>query len=66
MSIIKKQPIPSFIHKNVRDYSSGHSHKINNSFCITEENRHVNLINPVNLADKDWTDPYKLNKLLNQ
>lgn len=48
----------------MRDYSSD-SLNINNSFCITEENRHVNLINPVNLADKDWTDPYKLNKILN-
>lgn len=36
------------------------------SICLTEENRHVCMINPMNLADKDWTDPYKLNKLLTQ
>jgi hypothetical protein len=36
------------------------------SVCVTEENNHVNQINPVALADKDWTDDYKLKKLLQQ
>lgn len=34
------------------------------SVCLTEENRHVCMINPMKIADKEWTDPYKLNKLL--
>jgi hypothetical protein len=38
---------------------------MNESVCLTEENRHVNKINPVNLVDKDWTDAYKLGKLMN-
>jgi hypothetical protein len=33
---------------------------------LTEENNHVNRVNPVNLADKDWTDEYKLSKLMAQ
>jgi hypothetical protein len=41
--------------------------KVNDtSVCLTEENHHVNRVNPVNLADKDWTDTYKLSKLLTQ
>jgi len=31
---------------------------------LTEENNHVNKVNPVALADKDWTDEYKLMKLI--
>ena len=33
---------------------------------LTEENTHVSEVNPVTLVDKDWTDPYKLKKLLKQ
>ena len=36
------------------------------SVCVTEEGHHVNLVNPVNLADKDWTDDYKFRKLMAQ
>lgn len=37
----------------------------NASICLTEEAPiHVSAMNPVNLADKDWTDPYVLKKLL--
>ena len=50
-TIIKKQPF-----LNVSDVS----------VCLTEENNHINKVNPVNLADKDWTDTYKLNKLIMQ
>jgi hypothetical protein len=49
-TIIKKQPVA------INDIS----------VCLTEENNHVNRVNPVNLADKDWTDSYKLDKLLTQ
>lgn len=43
------------------------SYHVNNvSVCLTEEIPHKSTINPVNLADKDWTDPYKLNKLVTQ
>ena len=34
------------------------------SICLTEEAPQVSTINPVNLVDKEWTDPYKLNKLM--
>ena len=34
------------------------------SVCETEEANHVNKVNPLNLQDKDWTDPYKLERLL--
>ena len=37
---------------------------INDSVCLTEENRHISKINPVALVDKDWTDEYKLGKLM--
>lgn len=34
------------------------------SVCVTEENHHVNQVNPMTLADKTWMDDYKLNKLI--
>ncbi|CDW89659.1 UNKNOWN [Stylonychia lemnae] len=36
------------------------------SLCITEENRFQNEINPIKLADLDWGDQYKLDKLMKQ
>jgi hypothetical protein len=36
------------------------------SVCLTEEMNHVNHVHPVTLADKDWTDEYKLQKLIKQ
>lgn len=63
LSIVKKQP-----HHNNQISSqldTKRSYHVNNvSVCLTEEIPHQSKINPVNLADKDWTDPYKLNKLL--
>ena len=57
----KKQPI------NKDSIDTKRSLHINNvSVCLTEENPHVNVVNPVTLADKDWTDEYKLNKLMTQ
>lgn len=37
---------------------------MNLSVCLTEEAPHVSSVNPVKLTDKEWTDPYKLRKLL--
>ena len=37
---------------------------MNISVCLTEEAPHVSSVNPVKLTDKEWTDPYKLRKLL--
>eukprot|EP00356_Strombidium_inclinatum_P003368 CAMPEP_0170504214 /NCGR_PEP_ID=MMETSP0208-20121228/47239_1 /TAXON_ID=197538 /ORGANISM="Strombidium inclinatum, Strain S3" /LENGTH=106 /DNA_ID=CAMNT_0010784339 /DNA_START=693 /DNA_END=1013 /DNA_ORIENTATION=- len=37
---------------------------LEDSVCLTEENRHINRVNPVALVDKDWTDDYKLGKLI--
>jgi len=34
------------------------------SVCLTERNNHVNQVNPVALAEKEWTDEYKLAKLI--
>ena len=51
LTVVKKRP-------NIME------HDIDISLCLTEEIQHINEVNPVNLADKDWTDPYKLNKLL--
>ena len=65
LSIVKKQP-----HHNNQISSqldTKRSYHVNNvSVCLTEEIPHQSTINPVNLADKDWTDPYKLNKLVTQ
>ena len=36
------------------------------SMCVTEENRFENVINPIKLADIEWEDSYKLNKLITQ
>ena len=55
----KKQPI---MKDNIDTKRSLHINNV--SVCLTEENPHVNLVNPVTLADKDWTDEYKLNKLM--
>lgn len=41
-------------------------HKNDVSICVTEENKHINEVNPVALADKEWTDGYKLAKLMVQ
>lgn len=40
--------------------------KSESSECITEELNHVNDVNPVALAEKEWTDEYKLEKLMKQ
>ena len=62
-SNLKKQPFE----KNKSGYDSKRSIHINNvSVCLTEENNHVNKVNPMSLADKDWTDEYKLQKLMAQ
>ena len=64
LSIVKKQPINNNI---ISQLDTKRSYHVNNvSVCLTEEIPHQSMINPVNLADKDWTDPYKLNKLLQQ
>lgn len=56
---IRKLPV------NKEESDTKRSYHINNiSACDTEENNHINEINPVTLADKDWTDEYKLYKLL--
>ena len=36
------------------------------SVCVTEVDHHVNKVNPMQLADKTWMDPYKLDKLIKQ
>ena len=71
---MKKRPINAIARKTGGTHegkANDHQHQMNQhlhdtSVCLTEENRHVCTVNPVNLADKDWTDPYKLNKLLTQ
>jgi len=63
-SIVKKQPFNNNI---LSQLDTKRSYHVNNaSVCLTEEIPLKSTINPVNLADKDWTDPYKLNKLLTQ
>lgn len=58
---IKKQPF------NKDTIDTKRSFHINNvSVCLTEENNHVNVVNPVTLADTLWTDEYKLNKLMKE
>jgi hypothetical protein len=58
-TMTKKQPF----YRNTND--TKRSIHINNvSVCLTEENNHVNKVNPMSLADKDWSDEYKLNKLM--
>ena len=71
-TICKKRPVnlvfPLKSRKEKRDEAQFNSQlsKSQNepSVCLTEENRHVCMINPMKIADKEWTDPYKLNKLL--
>ena len=64
LSIVKKQPYNNNI---IAQLDTKRSYHVNNvSVCLTEEIPHQSTINPVNLADKDWTDPYKLTKLLTQ
>lgn len=58
-TIEKKQPI-----NEINSKSSFHVNDI--SVCPTEEDKRVNLINPIALADKDWFDDYKLMKLLKE
>ena len=33
------------------------------SLCVTEENRYENVMNPIKLAELDWQDEYKREKL---
>jgi hypothetical protein len=61
---IKKQP---FNKEAIAQLDTKRSFHINNvSVCLTEENNHVNMVNPVTLADTLWTDEYKLNKLMKE
>ena len=61
---IKKQP---FNKDAIAQLDTKRSFHINNvSVCLTEENNHVNVVNPVALADTLWTDEYKLNKLMKE
>lgn len=63
-TIEKKQPIDK---QEIMKLNTKRSFHVNDiSVCPTEEDNRVNLVNPIELADKDWTDDYKLMKLVKQ
>lgn len=64
ITIEKKNPINK---QTILELNTKRSFHINDiSACPTEEDHRINTVNPIALADKDWTDEYKLMKLLKQ